>query len=345
MRPIDILMDLCWGSCGKGKFAPLLAKRDEYDVVATANGPNAGHTRIHNGQREIFKCLPSASGLSPIAALCPTSVSGRERLLMELGRASEVIIHENARLLLDTDARMEESSPWAKHGSTCQGTALPMIRRITRQPEGRIADAEIQWPNHVRIVDNVAWRERMFASKILFEGAQGHELSVDWGEFPYTTSRNCTTGAALDAMGISPRRLRNVYGLFRAHPIRVGNPVGGYSGPLPYETTWRKILDDANAPSDYPIEQLELTTVTKRLRRVTDLDLERLYDACQMNGVNQLILNFAQYLDWAAEGVTEWARLPPIVLDFIKKIENVTGIEIAAVGTSETAECWREDAH
>ena len=60
MKKVDIIVDLQFGSTGKGALAGYLAANSDYDVVVSANMPNAGHTFIDSkGQRMIHKVLPS----------------------------------------------------------------------------------------------------------------------------------------------------------------------------------------------------------------------------------------------------------------------------------------------
>lgn len=69
--------------------------------------------------------------------------------------------------------------------------------------------------------------------KILMEGAQGTLLDIDYGTYPYVTSSSTTSGGIFSASGISPRKINNIVGIFKAYATRVG------TGPLPTE-----MLDD-----------------------------------------------------------------------------------------------------
>ena len=65
--------------------------------------------------------------------------------------------------------------------------------------------------------------------KFLAEGAQGTLLDIDFGSYPFVTSSNTTTAGACIGLGISPRKISNVYGIFKAYCTRVG------AGPSPTE--------------------------------------------------------------------------------------------------------------
>ncbi|MFQ5964593.1 MAG: adenylosuccinate synthase [Candidatus Scalinduaceae bacterium] len=65
--------------------------------------------------------------------------------------------------------------------------------------------------------------------KILFEGAQGTLLDVDFGTYPYTTSSNAGVCGVSSGVGVSPKQIHNVFGVMKAYITRVG------SGPFPTE--------------------------------------------------------------------------------------------------------------
>lgn len=81
------------------------------------------------------------------------------------------------------------------------------------------------------IKDTVAYvNEQDRAGKsLLFEGAQGTMLDIDFGTYPYVTSSNPTSGGACIGSGISPRRIDRVVGVVKAYTTRVG------AGPFPTE--------------------------------------------------------------------------------------------------------------
>ncbi len=113
--------------------------------------------------------------------------------------------------------------------------------------------------------------------KILAEGAQGSLLDIDFGSYPFVTSSNTVTAGACTGLGISPRHIGKVYGIFKAYCTRVG------SGPFPTE------LNDATG------DQLrkagnEFGSTTGRPRRTGWLDLPALNYAIMINGVTDLIM-------------------------------------------------------
>lgn len=118
---------------------------------------------------------------------------------------------------------------------------------------------------------------------VLAEGAQGALLDVEFGSYPFVTSSNTTTAGACVGLGVSPRSIRKVYGIFKAYATRVG------SGPFPTELT---------GPEGEQIRQWggEFGATTGRPRRCGWLDLPLLRYATRLNGVTDLIMTKADVL-------------------------------------------------
>jgi adenylosuccinate synthase len=112
---------------------------------------------------------------------------------------------------------------------------------------------------------------------VLAEGAQGSLLDIDFGSYPFVTSSTTMTAGACTGLGVAPRQIGEVFGIFKAYATRVG------SGPFPTE------LEDETG------EQLRKTgnefgSTTGRPRRCGWLDLPALRYAVMLNGVSQLVM-------------------------------------------------------
>ena len=118
---------------------------------------------------------------------------------------------------------------------------------------------------------------------ILAEGAQGTMLDVDFGTYPFVTSSNTISAGACTGLGISPRSIGEVYGIFKAYCTRVG------SGPFPTE------LNDETGGKLRDIGR-EYGSTTGRPRRCGWLDLPALRYSIMLNGVTQLYMTKADVL-------------------------------------------------
>jgi adenylosuccinate synthase len=113
--------------------------------------------------------------------------------------------------------------------------------------------------------------------KILAEGAQGSLLDVEFGTYPFVTSSNTLSGGVCSGLGVAPKHIRKVYGIFKAYCTRVG------SGPFPTE------LDDTTGDYLRKVGH-EFGATTGRTRRTGWLDLVALKYTAMLNGVDELIM-------------------------------------------------------
>ena len=119
--------------------------------------------------------------------------------------------------------------------------------------------------------------------KILAEGAQGTMLDVDFGSYPFVTSSNTISAGACTGLGISPKMIGEIFGIFKAYCTRVG------SGPFPTELFDKTgtILRDIGK---------EFGSTTGRARRCGWLDLPALKYSIMINGITQLFMTKADVM-------------------------------------------------
>jgi adenylosuccinate synthase len=113
--------------------------------------------------------------------------------------------------------------------------------------------------------------------KILFEGAQGSNLDVDHGTYPYVTSSNTVAGYASCGSGIGPNAINKVVGICKAYTTRVGE------GPFPTE------LKDAIGEHMQKVGQ-EFGATTGRKRRCGWLDIVLVRQAVRVSGITALAI-------------------------------------------------------
>jgi len=112
---------------------------------------------------------------------------------------------------------------------------------------------------------------------VLFEGAQGTLLDIDFGTYPFVTSSNPIAGGACAGTGVGPTRINYVMGVAKAYTTRVGE------GPFPTE------LDDEVGAAMCEVGH-EYGTTTGRKRRCGWLDLLALKFACRVSGITHLAI-------------------------------------------------------
>jgi len=112
---------------------------------------------------------------------------------------------------------------------------------------------------------------------ILLEGSQGHQLSLNFGTYPFVTSCDCSIGGMVSGSGLSANKINSVIGVLKGYITRVG------AGPFPtkLEGTTAEFLQKSGN---------EFGSVTGRPRDVGWLDLELLKQAVMINGITEIAL-------------------------------------------------------
>ena len=284
----DVIVDLQAGDTGKGKVAHALAK--EYDLVVRYNGgANAGHTVYHNGQKVVTHQVPIGVlfGIPSIIGLgCVVNIP---KLVEEIRDLQAQGIYTEGLIMVDKRAHVvfgyhiDEDTRDSKIGTTRQGIGPAYRDKYSRQGT-RIGDLDLSSMRDFRVVDIYEYihsKENHWS--ILCEGAQGFQIDIDWGDYPYVTSSHCTVGSAV-LNGIPPQKLRKIFGIMKAYET--------YSG---FKTTFQ----DENDPILEKIQEMggEFGATTGRKRKVRWLDLDGVIKAANINGVTDLIINKSDILE------------------------------------------------
>jgi adenylosuccinate synthase len=120
--------------------------------------------------------------------------------------------------------------------------------------------------------------------KILFEGAQGTFLDVDYGTYPYVTSSNSTAGGACTGAGVGPSRIDKVIGVVKAYTTRVGE------GPFPTEFG-PGLMESIRKKGG------EFGATTGRARRCGWFDSVLVKNSVEINGIDQVVITKIDVLD------------------------------------------------
>jgi adenylosuccinate synthase len=135
------------------------------------------------------------------------------------------------------------------------------------------------------VTNSVMWLHGQLEKKkrILFEGAQGTFLDIDFGTYPFVTSSNTTAGGSCTGSGVPPHRMDRVVGVMKAYTTRVGE------GPLPTECA--EVSDMLHAMGR------EFGATTGRARRCGWFDAVATRYARVVNGINELAITNLDGLD------------------------------------------------
>jgi adenylosuccinate synthase len=327
--PISIVVGGQFGSEGKGKVALHVAREMKAEAVVRVGGTNSGHTALdEHGRVWALRQLPASIlahgtvAVLPAGAIIDPEILVREVSALGLG-PERVIVSPFASVIKAEDRDAERSSGIvAEIGSTGSGTGAALVRRIARRTGTQLAGAVDSLRPFIR--DAAAFMRNALNQNrwIVIEGSQGFGLSLLHGShYPHATSRDTTAGTFLGEAGLSPLDVKDITLVLRAHPIR----VAGNSGPLLNETTWEVIAKRAGLPDGYN----ELTTATKKIRRVGEFDGAMVRQAIAINNPTRVVLNHFDYVD---PGVRQH-QFNFNALAFLKKIETDIGREVDFVGT------------
>lgn len=235
MNEVHAIVDMQYGSCGKGLFAGYLAEKLQPDVIVTAWGPNAGHTFIgRDGVKDTNIMLPNGIRTSQrlkAVLLGPGSIINPAILMAEFDRYKAImepiqfLIHEAAAVVQDVHRQREAEYGFAI-GSTMKGVGEATIDKIRRSSTQAVAKGALRGTPLERFVCPKWVYDQIIdgADKVLIEGAQGFSLGVNSGFYPYCTSRECTIWQLLSDCQIPAHVGKmHVYGVARTYPIRVAN--------------------------------------------------------------------------------------------------------------------------
>ena len=224
--------------------------------------------------RELDAAREAALGKNKIGTtkrgIGPTYADKANRIGLRLADFQD---EETARELIDI--RLQEAN------ETLTRYGLPTFTTDQVLDEVRPAIARLM-PHVTNVIPTLhkAWKEK---KTILFEGAQGSLLDIDFGTYPFLTSSNTTAGGACTGSGLPPTAIDRVIGVCKAYTTRVG------SGPMPTEN------DELSA--FFHALGMEFGATTGRARRCGWLDTVLLRMAVMVNGVTDLAVTIVDGLD------------------------------------------------
>ena len=229
---------------------------------------------------------------STLKGIGPTYMDKTGRNGLRIGDINEIIEDQKnntSRYAKLRDKHIKIITENNVYGSYIHDKNMRMVLDVQENPAGhwfrvlkQIEDAwlhSITFLKDYNIVDSEYFLNDSLEAghKILAEGAQGSLLDVDFGSYPFVTSSNTTISGVISGLGISPLKIKNISGIFKAYCTRVG------SGPFPTELdneTGELLRKEGN----------EFGATTGRPRRTGWLDLPSLSYSIMINGVTELVM-------------------------------------------------------
>ncbi|MEO9825694.1 MAG: adenylosuccinate synthase [Paracoccaceae bacterium] len=251
------------------------------------------------------------------------------------------------------------------HDALRRGLGLePVDRNALLTSLREIAPAILEYAAPVWKVLN---EKKTQGKRILFEGAQGVLLDIDFGTYPFVTSSNVVSGQAATGTGVGPGSIDFVLGIVKAYTTRVGE------GPFPTEL----FDDDGQMLGE---RGHEFGTTTGRKRRCGWFDAVLVRQTCATSGVNGISLTKLDVLDgfkelkicvgydldgerldylptaadqqarvtpiyetmpgWSEStaGARSWAELPGEAIKYVRRIEELINCPVALLSTSPERE-------
>ncbi len=323
--PISVIVGGQLGSEGKGKVAKCIAEQEGASVAIRCGGPNSGHTVINNnGEAIVFQQLPTACLLSNIISVLSAGMYiDLDILFSEIAKVridkEKLFIDPKAVIITERMKKTEQNGTLKERiGSTGSGTGEAVIHRIKRTDTLTFAKDIPALSPYIKDVNSFLRSQLKKKKRIILEGTQGFGLSLIHSPYyPNVTSRDTTASGFLAEAGLSPLDVDDVVMVIRAFPIR----VPGNSGHLPNEINWDILRQESGAPFDLA----EITSVTKKVRRVAKFDSEIVRRAIQINNPTRVVLNHVDYVDFSIrkKGMTLKASkfIDNISFEINKKIE------------------------
>ncbi|PIR97447.1 MAG: adenylosuccinate synthase [Candidatus Doudnabacteria bacterium CG10_big_fil_rev_8_21_14_0_10_41_10] len=226
-----------------------------------------------DGLSDAYKAKKNLSALSTKRGISPTYADKYERIGIRIvDFVNPVIFKKRLSLLIDLKTKQLSGVYGSKVKINSKKIASD-YKKYARELKKYITDTSL-------LVDTAL----KSGKKVIFEGAQGMQLDVDHGVYPYTTSSNTTVGAVLTGVGVGPKHISKVIGVVKAYLSRVGG------GPLPTELKDETGDHIREAGGEYG-------TTTGRPRRIGWLDLVQLRQSVRINGLDSIAITKIDVMD------------------------------------------------
>jgi adenylosuccinate synthase len=316
-----------WGDEGKGKIISYLAYAYNPTIIARGGvGTNAGHTVVFNGKEFGLRMIPSGITSKSARLLIGAGVLvDPEVFLKEIKETKcddRIGIDFQAGIIEEEHRKMDQQNKHlsGKIGSTGSGCGPANMARAKRTLQLAKDIEELQ--PYLTDVSKEVNDAITAGDNVILEGTQGTMLSLFHGTYPFVTSKDVSASQICSDVGVGPTKVDEVVLVLKAFMTRVGK------GPMPGTLTEEEMKERGWA---------EFGTVTGRARRSAPIDFDIARKAVRLNGATHIALTKLDIIFPSCAKVQSFDKLPAEAKQFVKKIEQETGVPVILIGTGPEA--------
>ena len=276
----DVLIGLQHGDEGKGKISKCLSDMNNYDCYVRFNGgPNAGHTIIYNNEEIVLHQLPCGILKNKPCLISSDCVVDIDKLKSEIilleSKGIKVIdnLYISNMCHIITEESIMEDCKNNKIGTTNSGIGQTYSKKALRTGK-RIECIEQYEPKIYTLVEPFMFLDKF--KNIFFEGAQGFELDINYGDYPYVTSSSCIA-QSIFRNGGNMFKNTEVFGVCKLYDTYVGSKDFG-------DETDKDLIKLGEIGEEFG-------ATTGRKRKCNWLNLKKLLIACNINRVSTIYIN------------------------------------------------------
>ncbi|MGO8807786.1 MAG: adenylosuccinate synthetase [Candidatus Bathyarchaeia archaeon] len=324
--PCTVIVGAFWGDEGKGKIISYLALKDNLDFCVRTGSVNAAHTVLFEGKKYALHMVPAAF-INPSTRLLIAAGANVhvQKFLDEVEQtkvSNRIGVDLNASIIEEKHSAQDKASVINKGiGTTGWGVGPAIEERVRRTAKlaKDIPELKQYVADQVQEVNDGLDTGK----KVLLEGTQGFMLSLFLsGGYPYVTGRDTGASAIASEAGVGPTRVDDVLIVYKSFITRVGG------GPLPGEIS----KEEAERKGWF-----ETAAGTGRDRRSAPFDFELAKKTAKINGATQAALTKLDSLFPSCRGAKKYSDLSAEAKNFVKEVENRTGVPVVLIGTGPEA--------
>jgi adenylosuccinate synthase len=323
--PCTVIVGAFWGDEGKGKIISYLALKDKLDFCVRTGSVNAAHTVWREGKRYALHMVPAAFLHQKCRLLIGAGANVHvARFLeeVELTKVKDRVgVDQHASIIEEKHSVQDKTSAHLKGLGTTGWGVGPALEERARRTAKLAKDIPELQPYLADVATEI--NEGMDAGKkVLLEGTQGFMLSLFYGTYPYVTGRDTGAAAICSEAGVGPTRVDDVLIVYKSFITRVG------AGPLPGEITKEEAKERG---------WFETAAGTGRDRRSASFNFELARKNAKINGATQAAVTKLDCMFPECKGAQKFEDLSKDAKQFIKEVENRTGIPVVLIGTGPEA--------